>query len=620
MTALKMLAAENALAIHHAIQSIQGATLRFHPECENCQICGAKLKVYKTAKPRTVVSLQYGSIAAQEVMLYCPNQCVWQHNGHPNRVHRSQQLARLVAPRQMYGFDILAKIGTLRYLECRQRREIQAYLEQNYDLHVPDGTIQELIVRFAETMAALHEHHIDRLSQMLKARGGYILHVDGTCEEGSHVHFACLIGPEPIVLWSAKIASENALAIREILQQIDNKFGRPVATMADLSSAIHKAVLEQWPGLPFFYCHWHFLADVGKDLLAESYGCLRERLRQSKIRTKLRCFSKKVDKALGDQKTQARWICQHLETPELWKMDTRSLKASAIAAGMTEWILSAPAEGYGRGFPFDLPHLSLYLRARKARDILANNVLEHLKGRTPRGEKHLMRLYGILDCFLKSTALTRTAQKVQEADSLFSRLREALRLAAQGSAKGLNETGCFTSPEQACQTESEVHRLLQDLCREREKQLSVTRKKGIDIIVHHLDKYWDGLFGHYLELGDPDRRYLMVQRTNNISERFFRGVKRFLRRISGKKKLKREVNALGDQALVIFNLKTPAYVKLICGSLDNLAQAFAELSQKGELTKRVRKPSARYLDRKSRRSHDLPDQVRALFSSHELGV
>ncbi len=614
-----MLATENTRAIRHTLHSIQGATIRFHPNCEACPVCGARLKVYKTAKPRTVVSLQYGSIAAQEVMFYCPNQCVWQHNGHPNRVHRSQQLAQLVAPRQMYGFDILAKVGMLRYLECRQRREIQEYFEQNYDLHIPDGTIQALIVRFAETMAALHEHHIDRLRQMLKASGGYILHVDGTCEEGSHVHFACLIGPEPIVLWSAKIASENALQIREILQQVDNKFGCPAATMADLSSSIHKAVLEQWPGLPFFYCHWHFLADVGKDLLTQSYGCLRERLRQSKIRTKLRCFSKKVDKTLGDQKAQARWICRHLETPELWKTDSRSLKASAIAAGMTEWILSASAEGYGRGFPFDLPHLSLTLRAREARDMLDNDVLDHLKGRTPHGEKHLMRLYGILDGFLKSTALNRTVQQVQEANSLFTRLREALRLTAQDSVKGLNETAGFSSPEQACQTEAEVHRFHQDLYREREKQLSVTKRKGIDIIVQHLDKYWDGLFGHCLALGDSDQHYLMVQRTNNISERFFRGVKRFLRRITGKKKLNREVNALGDQALVIFNLKTPAYVKLICGSLDNLAEAFAALSQKGELTGHAREPSARYLDRKSRRSRDLPDQVKALFSIHELG-
>jgi hypothetical protein len=110
-----------------------------------------------------------------------------------------------------------------------------------------------------------------------------------------------------------------------------------------------------------------------------------------------------------------------------------------------------------------------------------------------------------------------------------------------------------------------------------------------------------------------------VQRTNNISERFFRGVKRFIRRITGKKKLNREVNALGDQALLVFNLKTPAYVKLICGSLDNLAQAFADLSQKGEFTRHGRKPSTKFLDRKSRQSRDFPDHVGAVFSNCQMG-
>ena len=614
---MKKLAQENVQAVRNALQSIQGATIRFYPEFESCQVCDAKLKVCKTKTPRTVVSLQYGSIAAQEVWLGCPNQCVWHHDNHPIRVYRSQQLAQLVAPRQKYGFDVLAKVGTLRYIECRQRREIQAYFETTQDLHIPDGTIQELIVRFANTMVALHEHHIGRLRQMIEASGGYILHVDGTCEGGSQIHFVCLIGPEPIVLWSAKIASENAVEIRDVLQQVDQKFGRPAATMADLSGSIHKAVLEQWPGLPFFYCHWHFLADVGKDLLTEFYGCLRERLRQSEIRTKLRRLAKTLGKTLGDQKAQARWICQHLETPELFETKGRNLKAASMAAGMTEWILSASAEGGGRGFPFDLSHLSLTRRARQARDMLEKDILNHLKGSTPRGEKLLMRLYGILECFLKSKALQRTVQQVQEANTLFTRLRDALRLTAQGSVKGLNETAGFSSPEQASQTEADVHRLHQALCGERKKHISVTKRKGIDIIVKHLDKYWDGLFGHCLEFGGPDQRDLMVQRTNNLSERFFRVVKRFIRRITGKKKLSREVNALGDQALLVFNLKTPAYVKLICGSLDNLAQAFAELSQKGELAKAGRKTSTNLLDRNSRRSCDFPDLVGATFSNHQ---
>jgi len=550
-------------------------------------------------------------------MLCCPKRCVWHHDNHPIQIYRSRQLAQLVAPRQKYGFDVLAKVGMLRYLECRQRREIQEYFEKNYDLYIPDGSIQELIVRFADTMAALHEYHISRLRQMLEASGGYVLHVDGTCEEGSQIHFACLIEPGPIVLWSAKIASENALQIGTVLQEVETRFGRPAATMADLSGSIHKAVLAQWPGIPFFYCHWHFLADIGRDLLTESYQRLRNHLRRREIRAKLRQLAKKIDKALGDQKSQARWICQHLETPGVLKTQDRSLKAVAIAAGMTEWILSASAEGNGRGFPFDLPHLSLYLRVKRARDILDKDILVHLKGRTPPGEKLLMGLYGILDTFLQSRKLHQTVQQLQESDALFTCLREALRLAAKDSVKGISGTPRFSNPAQARQAEAEIRRFRQDLCLEKKKQISNTKRKGIDLILHHLDKYWDGLFGHCLVLGDTEQRYLMVQRTNNMSEQFFRSVKRFIRRITGKKKLSREVNALRGQAFLIFNLKIPAYVKLVCGSLDNLAQAFAKLSQKGEFPKHITKTSSRFLDRKARCSHDFPCRVKAVFTSRQ---
>ena len=69
---MKTLAAENGQAVRNALHSIQGATIRFYPEFEVCQVCGERLKVYKTTAPRAVVSLQYGSIAAKEVLLYCP--------------------------------------------------------------------------------------------------------------------------------------------------------------------------------------------------------------------------------------------------------------------------------------------------------------------------------------------------------------------------------------------------------------------------------------------------------------------------------------------------------------------------------------------------------------------
>lgn len=566
-----------------------------------------------------MVSLQYGDIAAQEVWLCCPRHCAQSQVNLVTRVYRSGQLAQLVAPRQKYGYDVLAKVGILRYLECRQRCEIQKYFETTEDLHIPDSTIQQLIVRFAETMAALHVHHISRLRQPIEASGGYVLHVDGTCEAGSQIHFVCMMGPAPIVLWSAKIGSENAVEIRNVLQQVDQEFGRPAATMADLSGSIHKAIQQQWPDLPFFYCHWHFLADVGKDLLNDAYHRLREHLRQSDIRPKLRRLAKVLDRLVGDQKAQVRWICQHLDSPQLWNTKGRNLKAASIGAGMIEWILSAPSEGSGRGFPFDLAHLSLYLRIQQARNVLASEVLGHLKGRTPRAEKLVIRLYGILNCFLESKTLLRIVKQVQESNDLFTRLRDALRLTAQDSGQGLNETANFTNAEHACQIETDVHRLHQTLCRERKQPLSATKRKGIDIIATHLDKYWEGLFGHCLQHDGSDQGSIMVQRTNNMSERFFRHVKRFIRRITGKKKLNREINALSDKALLVFNLKTPAYVKLICGHLDGLGQAFADLCLSGVSIAPDRKQSPKILNRKTRRSREFPALVGAAYANQQMG-
>lgn len=517
----------------------------------------------------------------------------------------------------MYAFDVLATVGTLRFLECRQCKEIQSDLQKGYGVFIPERTIQKLIDRFVDTLRALHDDRVSVLREPLEAMGGYILHIDGTCEEGSQVHFAGLTGPEPMVLWSEKIDSENAIQIRGVLKKVEERFGRPKATVEDLSNSIHKAVLAQWPGLPVFYCHQHFLSDVGKDIHSQPYSKIRALLRRSKIRPKLRSFIKRINKDLGDQKNEAHLIFKHLGDACFLKEKGRSMKASAVAGGIAEWILSAPAEGKGRGFPFDLPHLSFYLRATRAMDVLDKDILPHLIGRTPRGEKNLFRLRGILHSFLMSRTLAQAARQIQDTDVIFTRLRDALRLAAEGSAHGINEGASdYKSPEEAQEAEQAVIRLREELSHEIECNPRPHVRDAINIVIRHLDKYWDGLFGHCLPVSDSDHRYLIVQRTNNMAERFFRGVKRFGRRISGKKKLNREVDALPGHALLVFNLKSPTYVKLVCGSLNRLPEAFADLAQKGKLPKSSdNRCKATFLDRKSRKTTDFPSRVATAFAN-----
>jgi hypothetical protein len=560
-----------------------------------------------------VVTLAYGIFKAQEAVLYCPDGCQWRDGEQTVKFYRSELLAQLVAPGHVYGFDVVAKVGLLRFLECRQRQEIQAEMEREYGLSIPESTVGDLIHQFVDLMRALHEDKVSVLRTRLEVAGGYVLHVDGTCEEGSQVHFACLTGTEPIVLWSDRLDSENAVQIRRVLGEVENRFGRPAAVVEDLSSPIRKAVRGQWPGIHIFYCHQHFLTDVGKDILGDAYHRLRDELRQCEIRSELRRFLKKVYQELGDDHHEARRICQHLEDPDLLRGKGRSLKGSAIAGGIAEWILAAAADGGGRLFPYDLPHLTLYLHAQRAREILDRRILPQLTGHTPRGERRLYRLRGILHTFLEWNGLSRIAGEVHEVNSIFLRLRAALRLGAAESTHSMKEEDTYRSPEDVRQAEQALEGLKEDLHRQSECDVSPAQRTAIKIVLSHLEKYWDGLFGHFLPLPEADR-YLVVQRTNNLAERFFRGVKRFGRRTTGKRRLSREVDAFPDQMLLVFNLRTPKYVELICGSLDRLPGSFADLARRGKLPRRSRnRTEPVILDRKNRRHPDFPAQATRAF-------
>jgi len=165
--------------------------------------------------------MAYGVFQARGTILYCPAGCVWYDGERAVHLYRSEQLASLVAPGHIYGFDVVVAVGELRFFKCRQRAEIQSEIEKRIGFRIPEGTIQELIGRYVDAMVALHEEKVPQIRGSFGAEGAYVLYVDGTCEEGSHLHFACLTGPPPIVLWSAKIESENAVQIRLVLKEVD---------------------------------------------------------------------------------------------------------------------------------------------------------------------------------------------------------------------------------------------------------------------------------------------------------------------------------------------------------------------------------------------------------------
>ena len=74
-------------------------------------------------------------------------------------------------------------------------------------------------------------------------------------------------------------------------------------------------------------------------------------------------------------------------------------------------------------------------------------------------------------------------------------------------------------------------------------------------------------------------RVRLVSRTNYLIENRFKEMKHGERRRSGRRILTQDLEHLPAEALLVSNLQREDYVHIVCGSLDRLPEAFAQLDQ-----------------------------------------
>ena len=121
----------------------------------------------------------------------------------------------------------------------------------------------------------------------MKLHGGYILHLDGTCEGGSPHLISAIDGITKIVLENVKLPSENAGDLVPFLEKIKKAYGVPVAVVSDMGKGIAAAVKKVFKKVRHLLCHYHFLRDLGKDLFGEENDVIRKRLKYHGIQSLL---------------------------------------------------------------------------------------------------------------------------------------------------------------------------------------------------------------------------------------------------------------------------------------------------------------------------------------------
>ncbi len=310
-------------------------------------------------------------------MAFCP-----QHPSLPDV--RSLELAKLVAKGANHAYDLLVRVGVAHFIECRQHPEIQAELAARYGIEVPVRTISHLARKFVAYMEVVHHESVPLLRRDMLRRGGYILHIDGTCEEGSRVLFVCMDSLSGQVLDSRKIASESGQEVGGVLKAVREEWGSPLAVVHDLRQSLLTSVAEVFPGVKQFVCHFHLAADVGKDILAASFKRLRHLFRKAKTRPKLGAVARSLREFAveADGAHVVSVLLDGLPLPRGQDAVSEE-KALGVVHGLVSWILAYSRAGRGYGFPFDLAWLEFYDRV-----VAVHKLLSGIRppGRRGRGE------------------------------------------------------------------------------------------------------------------------------------------------------------------------------------------------------------------------------------------
>jgi len=564
----------------------------FYPDVDSCPRCGSPLEVQKTWM-KTVVTLDLGAFSAKETLLQCP---------HDRTVFPCSPLRSLVPAQGTYGFDVIVAVGRALFVHALSEPEIMNNLAAQ-NVFMSEREIGYLGRKFVVYLALAHRESENLLARFMTRRGGYVLHVDGTCEGDSPNLFCGIDGISEIVLGSVKIPSERKEWLVPFFQDLKKAYGNPVALVHDMGIGIAAAVEEVFPGIADFICHFHFLRDVGKDLLLEEYQTLMKQLRNHKVRALLLQKARYLGRKTGPDADVIAGLKTSLENGELKMGLFRQMPVHA-AYLLIHWAFASASRGYG--FPFDRPHLEFYRRLQEINHFLKKTLDLHDRAKNTRP---YLQIKHLLDDVLGDQALQRVAESLEKKANVFDQLREALRIALPEGKKGLNDNG----------DESEIRSIEQKVTEFRAWLVSdEQRKETYAKMIDQLDKYWKKLFADPLVINRAGGQITIApQRTNNLLERFFRGEKRRSRKKSGTASLSKTLKTILAETPLVRNLEKEEYCRILLNGCSTLAERFSQLDEK--MVREQLKQSERNQEKispvvkKIIKQPDLPQKILTLY-------
>jgi len=529
----------------------------FFPEEEFCLKDKMLLKVLKREVNRTKITMKIGKFTVRETIKVCP-EC--------GTIYRSKELLRIAPPSCNFGYDVLVYVGKAIFICNLPDKAIVEELAVR-NVHISLSEISWLGRKFIAYLTLAHRKSAPRIKNEMNSKGGYILHLDGTYEENSPLLMIGLDSIMKIVIGNCKMLSEKSDDIIPFLEDIKQLFGDPLAVIHDMSKGISKAVGIVFKGSLDFICHFHFLRDIGKDILEPEYDNIRKRLKKQgitrKMNYRMRQFKQVVEEnmklidLLNDNESTC---CEDL----LQNIPMFS------AYSLMQWAFEGQKKGNGYGFPFDRPHFEF---AKRLKEIHAD-IDELRKIRLLRDHKYnnaLHKTFFDLSDVINDTPLWKSVDRIEAEIEIFEKLRDAMRIAPKTGKEGLNSEGSSANIKTI---EQGVKKFRKEIV----SRKGYTENKQHRKMVKQLDKYWEKLFTDPIEVQtDNGKKIIQPQRTNNYAEQSFRDFKRGFRKKTGNGSLGKKLRTMMANTPLVKNLQNPEYMKILLNGHSSLEDLFAEI-------------------------------------------
>ncbi|OWP56233.1 MAG: hypothetical protein B2I17_07030 [Thermoplasmatales archaeon B_DKE] len=290
----------------------------------------------------------------------------------------------------------------------------------------------------------------------------------------------------------------------------------------------------------------HFLRDLGKDLMHDMHTDLGLKI----IRKSMKSPLKSLLRSMPDYHQETLNEIDQGFCSDRWKMEIMAIRR------IVENILTVNGSS-GYGFPFSLNHLNFFTSVKDAAKRLSD-----LSGKVTgeASQNMISSVERLLNLIIMDQDIVDTANRLSDVNMIFQKIRSAFRVPEKGNLSDDIADG------------SSIHEQCNIVIGEMEVYLHANIPAHVLSAAKHIvEKYHEREV--MLFANNPEGT---IPRTNNGMERFFRKLRRNVRKRNGNTATGNILAQSGVQMALFQNMDNPEYVKTAFGS-EEISAVFAKM-------------------------------------------